>query len=238
MFVKIQNIKKTFVGQPVLHDVSFQLEQHATLSILGKSGCGKTTLLKIIAGLLHPDEGSVVINNIKVNEIIANKRDIVYIYQEPLLFPHLNVFENIAFGLRLRKMDNNIIDRLVIEMINELGLKGHEKKIPTQLSGGQKQRVSFGRAIIVKPKLLLLDEPFGNLDVETRTSMQLLFKQISEIFGITSLIVTHDLKEAILMGDKFGFMEDGFLKIYSNKTDFIQDNNTGVQKEIEFWKNL
>lgn len=238
MFVKIEHITKSFGNQQILKDVSLELDAHATLSILGKSGCGKTTLLKIIAGLLQPDGGNILLHDININNTIANKRDIVYIYQEPLLFPHLNVFENIAFGLKLRKLEPQEIHESVNRMIQELQLNGHEKKLPDQLSGGQKQRVAFGRAIIIKPKLLLLDEPFGNLDTETRGTMQQLFKQICGTFGITSLFVTHDLKEALLMGDKFGFMQDGFLKIFDNKNAFMLDADTGVREEINFWKNL
>ncbi len=238
MFIKIDHISKSFGSQQILQDVSLQLRAHDTLSILGKSGCGKTTLLKIIAGLLQPDNGDIIINDILINDTIASKRDIVYIFQEPLLFPHLNVFDNIAFGLKLRSHKVPHINETVSEMINELQLNGHENKMPDQLSGGQKQRVAFGRAIIIKPKLLLLDEPFGNLDTETRATMQVLFKQICGTFGITSLFVTHDLKEALLMGDKFGYMEHGNLKIFDNKNAFINDTVTGVQDEIDFWKNL
>ena len=237
MLLQIQNIEKKFENHEVLRDISIILENGSTLSILGKSGCGKTTLLKIIAGLLAQDGGEILLNDKNIDHLPAEKRDIVYIYQEPLLFPHLSVFENIAFGLRLRKINPKEISINVEQLIDDLGLRGHEKKMPNQISGGQKQRVAFGRAIIINPKVLLLDEPFGNLDTETRTQMQQLFKTITGTYPVTSLFVTHDLKEALIMGDRFAFMREGMLKIYESKKSFVEDESTGIQNEIRFWKN-
>ena len=124
------------------------------------------------------------------------------------------------------------------KLIDELGLTAHQSKMPYQLSGGQKQRVNFGRSLIINPPLILLDEPFGNLDTQTRTEMQLLFKQIAAQFSISSIFVTHDIKEALIMTDSIGYMKDGNLKTYDNKNSFITDDNTGVQQEIDFWKKL
>src|SRR5262249_13796668 len=152
-----------------------------------RSGCGKTTLLKIIAGLLDPDSGAVFLQETNINGVPAHKRNIVYLYQEALLFPHLNVFENIAFGLRLRKMPEAIIHNRTMEMIRSLELEEQREKMPHLLSGGQKQRVSFGRALIINPLLLLLDEPFGNLDVGTRAGMQEFFRTVAQKFKITSI---------------------------------------------------
>lgn len=238
MFLNVQHINKSFKNEQVVKDLSFHLEAHKTLSILGKSGCGKTTMLKILAGLVTPDSGSITLEGTDIGETIPEKRNVVYLYQEDLLFPHLNVFENIAFGLRLKHLPKGEIEHKVEEMIKSLELEGQGTKMPHQISGGQRQRVSFGRAIITNPKVLLLDEPFGSLDAITRQRMQELFKGLADEFKITSLFVTHDLKEAILMGDEIAFMQKGILKVYPNKTDFINDPETGVQSEIGFWDSL
>lgn len=238
MFLEVQNIKKSFGVEHVVKNLNFTLDATNTLSILGKSGCGKTTMLKIIGGLIPPDSGAIILNKNIITNLKPEKRNIVYLYQEDLLFPHLNTFENIAFGLRLKKIPNNIINEQVHHMLHSLELEKQANKMPTQLSGGQRQRVSFGRAIITNPSLLLLDEPFGSLDTGTRKRMQDLFKKLTHDFKITSLFVTHDLKEAVLMGDNIGFMQKGNLKVYTDITAFINDTNTGIKEEIQFWQNL
>lgn len=238
MFLEVKNIVKSFHRERVVKDLNFSLEAHKTLSILGRSGCGKTTMLKIIGGLVQPDSGQIILNGKNIDGETPERRSVVYLYQEDLLFPHLNVFENIAFGLRIRRTPDGEITEKVEAMIQRLELEGQGDKMPHQLSGGQRQRVSFGRAIIINPSLLLLDEPFGSLDAGTRQRMQELFKKLAKTFAITSLFVTHDLKEAILMGDAIAYMQDGRLKMYNNKEDFIRDPETGVQNEINFWENL
>lgn len=238
MLLAAQNINKAFKKEMVLHDVNLSLQQHHTLSILGKSGCGKTTLLRIIAGIVQQDSGQILLEEKNINQVPPNRRRIVYMSQEPLLFPHLNVFENIAFGLRLRKEKKESIDKKVDGLIAKLGLNEHGFKMPHQLSGGQKQRVNFGRSLIINPPLLLLDEPFGNLDTQTRAEMQVLFKEIATEFSISSIFVTHDIKEALLMADSIGYMKDGKLKTYDSKQAFVSDDTTGVKEEIAFWKSL
>lgn len=237
MQLEINNIEKAFGPDIVLNNISFQLVKGTTLSVLGKSGCGKTTLLKIIAGLLLQDKGDIIVDGININNVPAQNRNIVYLYQEPLLFPHLRVGENLAFGLHLRRIDKNEIAERVRQLVAQLGLEGQEHKFPHQLSGGQKQRVAFGRAIIINPKIILLDEPFGNLDAETRTLMQELFKSIAGTYAITSVFVTHDLKEALIMGNNFAYMREGKLHLYATKQSFIEDEATGIKNEIQFWKN-
>lgn len=238
MILEVQHIVKSFGQEQVVKDLTFSLDAEKTLSILGKSGCGKTTMLKTIGGLVSPDSGSIRLSGEDITLKKPEKRNIVYLYQEDLLFPHLNTFENIAFGLRLKKIPDSTIKKQVSHMLHSLELETQSQKMPNQLSGGQRQRVSFGRAIITNPSLLLLDEPFGSLDAGTRHRMQGLFKKLSKEFSITSLFVTHDLKEAVLMGDEIGFMQAGSLKVYTDKRDFIADPETGVKDEIAFWGGL
>ncbi|MDI1324373.1 MAG: ABC transporter ATP-binding protein [Algoriphagus sp.] len=238
MFLEVKQLSKSFQKDLIVDRLSLSLDQHRTLSILGRSGCGKTTLLKLIAGLETADQGSIWVNGEEMSGKTPAERKIVYLYQEDLLFPHLTVRGNIGFGLKLQKVAPSQIAEQVDLMIERLELQGQGDKMPQQLSGGQRQRVSFGRAIITNPRLLLLDEPFGSLDVGTRQRMQELFKELAAIYGITSLFVTHDLKEAILMGDDIGLMKKGSLQIYSDKQDFLLDPQTGVRSEIEFWESL
>ena len=238
MFLEVNNISKRYGSKSIFTDVSFVLPAHRTLSILGKSGCGKSTLLKIISGIELQDEGSIILQGKNISLLNPNQRNIVYLFQEALLFPHLNVYENIAFGLRIRKEKPAQIASKVDAMLQSLELTEHVLKMPHQLSGGQKQRVAFGRALIINPPLILLDEPFSSLDVEIRSSMQQLYKTIAKQFEINALFVTHDLKEALLMGDLISYMEGGKLEIYESKQQFINDPRTGVLNEITFWNEL
>ena len=237
-FLEVRNLAKNFAHELVLRRVSFRLAVHQTLSILGRSGCGKTTLLKLIAGLIEPEAGDILLDGKRINEVAPQNRNIIYLYQEALLFSHLTVFENIAFGLRLRKVPNETVRVKVDQMLESLDLGDHCQKRPEQLSGGQRQRVSFGRALIINPALMLLDEPFSNLDAEIRTSMQELFKQVARRFSITAIFVTHDLKEALIMGDCMAQMSNGELRSFASKEDFVNDPATGVSMELRFWEAL
>ncbi|MDR9418072.1 ABC transporter ATP-binding protein [Gracilimonas sp.] len=236
--IEVKNLSKSFGDEKVLKELSFTHQKHQTLSILGESGSGKSTLLKIMAGLLDEFTGDIQVDEKSIGHLKPQDRGAVYLYQEPLLFTHLNVEENIAFGLRIKGEDSERVAAETARMIQQLKLTGQEKKYPNQLSGGQKQRVAFGRAFIIHPRILLLDEPFASLDPGTREEMQILFKEIAEKEKITSLFVTHDLKEALMTGDRFGMMIDGKLKVYESREDFIEDSGTGVKQEIEFWRNL
>jgi len=236
--LKAEQISKSFGDEQVLKELNLELQEYETLSILGQSGCGKTTLLKILAGLESPDQGTVWVDNKNIESLSSKQRDIVYLYQEALLFPHLNIFENIAFGLRLRKMDEDTVTTRTNKMINHLELNNMQEKMPHQLSGGQQQRVSFGRALITDSKVLLLDEPFGSLDTDTRSSMQKLYKRIAEEVNITAIFVTHNVKEALLMGDRIAKLDNGNLTMFDSIDAFVQSGESGVQEEINFWQTI
>ena len=236
--LRIEDIGKSYDGHTVLSKLSVSVNKGEVLSILGKSGCGKTTMLKIIAGLLDHTEGTIEMNGLVINNIPAHLRQIVYLYQEPMLFPHLDVYSNLAFGLKIRKEKNAIIIKKVAQIAEELELSAHLKKMPDQLSGGQKQRVAFGRALVLNPRVLLLDEPFGNLDAQTRAAMQSLFQKMAKEHSITAIFVTHDLKEALVVGTKFGLLEAGQLVVYDSKEQFIGEPKTGIRSEIDFWQQL
>lgn len=234
--LKIQNLNKSFGKETILSNVNLNLQKNNVLSLLGSSGSGKTTLLKIIAGLEQQDSGTILLNNKEVSKLKPQDRNIVYLYQEALLFPHLNAFENIAFGLRLRKTPQHVIKVKVSNMLAQLRMEKHALKMSHELSGGQRQRISFGKAMVIQPRLLLLDEPFGALDSTTRQKMQELFKTLAKSMQISALFVTHDLKEAIVMGDSIGKIINGKLTQHTNLKAFYEDKDSGVKKEVAFWK--
>lgn len=236
--IEIKQLSKSYGSENVLSGLELTHVRHQALSILGESGSGKSTLLKVFAGLEDVDNGDILIDGKSIMHLPPKKRGTVYLYQEPLLFPHLSVLENIGFGLRFKDLKTDEIEDQSKRMIEELKLIGQEDKYPHELSGGQKQRVAFGRAVIIHPKVLLLDEPFASLDPGTRREMQNLFREIADAENITSLFVTHDIREALTTGDRFGMMSGGKLKIYKTRDAFIKDSETGVMNEIDFWKNL
>lgn len=234
----VAGLSKTFQQQVLYQDVSFQLPVGKTLALLGKSGCGKTTLLRILAGLESADSGSIYLQGQALTRLSPQQRGTLYLYQEPLLFPHLNVFENVAFGLRLQGQAADSITQQVDALLEELGIVDLQHSLPAQLSGGQRQRVAFGRALAVRPKLLLLDEPFGSLDAETRLAMQQLFAEMVHRHGTTTVFVTHDLQEALRVGDSFGRFEQGRLQLYPDRAGFCADPASGVERELAFWQQL
>jgi len=238
MELKVSGVSKAFGAERVLVGVSLRAESGKTLAVLGKSGGGKTTLLKIIAGLIDADSGSIVLGGRELTRTPPQQRNIVYLYQEPLLFPHLTAEANLGFALRLRKVHGKEIRARVAPIVEELELIGSEKKFPHQLSGGQRQRVSFGRALIAEPAMLLLDEPFGALDSITREAMQKFFGTIAARHGITSIFVTHSVKEALIVGDHVAVLKDGTLTQYETRESFVKDPSSGVAEEIRFWNTL
>lgn len=178
-------------------------------SLLGPSGCGKTTLLKLVAGLLAPDEGDILLNSKIVTSIVPEKRGISMVFQEALLFPHMTVVDNVAFGLKMKGVSKKPRLKKAKEMLSSVGLKDFDKRYPSELSGGQKQRVSLARAIVTEPRLLLMDEPFSGLDPELREEMRELVARMHKEHGVTILFVTHDREEAFQLSDRIGVMEEG-----------------------------
>lgn len=236
--LQIEHISKTYGPDRVLDAVDVEAPAGVTLSVLGESGSGKTTLLVIAAGLVPPDSGAVKLDGRDVTRLPPEKRGMVYLHQEALLFPHLDVLDNVAFGLRVRGLRGAEVEDRAEEMLRDLGLLDHARKKPPQLSGGQKQRVAFGRALIVAPRVLLLDEPFGALDGRTRTEMQELFARVIHEREMTTVFVTHDLKEALRVGDRFAVIEGGVLTAYERRRDFLDHPNVTAREELEFWREI
>ncbi len=236
--LRVDGLEVSFGGEAVLAGVGFEVPERTVLAVVGRSGCGKTTLLKAIAGLLEPDGGGVRLDGEEVGRLPPQRRGILYLSQDPLLFPHLDVRGNLGFGLRLRNVPAVEVARRVDAMLADLGLAEHAAKRPHQLSGGQRQRVAFGRALIVNPPLLLLDEPFGALDGDTRAAMQALFLDAASRYRITAVFVTHDLKEAITVGGSWGHLADGVLRTFGALHDFVADPQVGVGDEIAFWRGV
>jgi len=237
-FLSVEALDKRFGAERVLDGVGFTLERESVLAILGRSGGGKTTLLKILAGLVPADSGRFLLDGRDLSTVPPERRQVVYLYQEPLLFPHLSVRENLVFGLRLRRLDGAAMRARIEPLVERLGLADHLEKMPAQLSGGQRQRVAFGRALAIQPPLLLLDEPFGSLDATTRAEMQKLFREVARQVAITAIFVTHDVKEALIVGDRFGHLAGGRLKLFADRAAFIGDPVSGAASEIAFWNSL
>lgn len=208
--LELKNIKKSFEeGEGVLQGVSLAIGKGEFITLLGSSGCGKTTTLRIIAGLEMPDEGSVWLNGKDVTRLEPNERDVNTVFQNYALFPHMNVAENIGYGLKLKKVPKVEIRQKVSQMLELVQLQGYEKRKPSELSGGQKQRVAIARALVNNPEVLLLDEPLGALDLQLRRAMQLELKHLQKKLGITFIYITHDQEEAINMSDRIAVMNQG-----------------------------
>jgi ABC-type Fe3+/spermidine/putrescine transport system ATPase subunit len=207
--VKIVNLTKKFNNLDILKNINLNINQGEFITLLGKSGCGKSTTLKLIAGLINPDSGDILFDEKSVLNIKTQDREAVIVFQDYSLFPHMNAFENIEFGLKIKKIDKNVRKNKVNELINLVKLQGFEKKYPSELSGGQKQRVAIARTLAVNPKILLLDEPFSSLDINLRNEMREFILNLQKRLKITTILVTHDKEEALMMSDKIAVMIDG-----------------------------
>lgn len=223
VIIDLKNISVSFDEQPILKDINLYIRDGEFVTLLGPSGCGKTTTLRIIAGFLEPDSGEVVFEGKVINGVPAHKRQVNTIFQRYALFPHLNVAENIAFGLKLKRLPKAQVQQTVEEMLALVNLKGFEKRNINSLSGGQQQRVAIARALAVKPRVLLLDEPLGALDLKLRKDMQVELKNIQQRLGITFIYVTHDQEEALSMSDTIVVMDGGEIQQIGTPTDIYNE---------------
>lgn len=208
-YVRLDSVTKKYDETFAADNVCLAVEEGELFSLLGPSASGKTTILRLIAGFAEPTSGKIYIGDRMVNDLPPYKRDIGMVFQNYALFPHMNVYENIAFGLRVRRLSNAEIEKRVGEMLELVRLPGLEKRRPQQLSGGQQQRVALARALVIKPRVLLLDESLGALDKKLRTVMQVELRQIQKEVGITTFFVTHDQEEALTLSDRIAVINDG-----------------------------
>ena len=227
----LENLNKYFGSLVAVQDVDLVIEPGEFICFLGPSGCGKTTLLRIITGFEQQTSGDVIYDGKVINDVIPQKRDFGIVFQSYALFPNMTVYQNVAFGLKMRKMPKKLIDERVSEILQLVGLTEWESHYPSQLSGGQQQRVALGRAIAIKPRVLLLDEPLSALDAKIRVRLRTVIKKLQEELGITLIYVTHDQEEALALADRVVIMRDGAIRqigtpweIYKEpKTSFIAE---------------
>lgn len=210
--IELKNINKSFGNQTVLENLNLDIMEGEFITLLGPSGCGKTTTLRIIGGFECPDGGQVFFNNKDITNLPAHIRPVNTLFQQYSLFPHLNVYENVAFGLRIKRIKETNVQKRVSEILKLVNLSGFEKRKVDSLSGGQKQRIAMARALILKPAVFLLDEPLGALDLKMRKEMQIELKRIQQELGITFIFVTHDQEEALTLSDRIVVMNEGIIQ--------------------------
>ncbi len=224
--IALKNIEKSFNKVKVLKNINFEVPEGKVVSLLGPSGCGKTTTLKIIAGLIFPDNGEIFLGDKAITDVPVEKRGTVIVFQDYLLFPHLNVEDNIGFGLKMAKLKKKNINIQVERMLELVQLKGYNKKHPHELSGGEQQRIALARALAIEPKVLLLDEPFSNLDTKLREDMREITLEIQRKLNITTILVTHDKEEALMSSDKIAIMLKGEIKQFGTPEELYENPNS------------
>lgn len=246
--IELKNISKSFGDNVILENFDFKVKKDEFLTILGPSGCGKTTILRLIGGFEEPDEGQILFNGEDITNKEAYERRINTVFQKYALFPHMNVFDNIAFGLKIKKMDKKVIKEKVSEVLKLVNLAGFENREIESLSGGQQQRIAIARALVNEPDVLLLDEPLGALDLKLRQAMQIELKRIQKSVGITFIYVTHDQEEALSMSDTVVVLNNGEIQqmdspinIYNEPknafvADFIGESNIIKGRMLEDFK--
>lgn len=229
-YVELKNIRVSYDNtNDILKDLNLSIEKGELVSLLGPSGCGKTTTLRVIAGLIEPNDGEFLVDQQNLTKVPVHKRDFGMVFQSYALFPHLTIKENVGFGLKLRKEKKSVIEEKVEKMLVITGMEALADRYPKQLSGGQRQRVALARALVIEPKLLLLDEPLSNLDAKLRVAMRIEIKRIQSQLGITSVFVTHDQEECFSISDRVAVMNKGVIEqfdtpeeIYNNpKSEFV-----------------
>lgn len=223
VIIQLNNISKTYEDTTVLNDFSLSIKKNEFLTLLGPSGCGKTTTLKILAGFEHADKGEVLFENKNINNMPPYERPLNTVFQKYALFPHMNVFENAAFGLKIKKLKKDVIEQKVKEMLKLVSLSGYENRSINSLSGGQQQRIAIARALVNEPNVLLLDEPLGALDFQLRKDMQIELKRIQQKLGITFIFVTHDQEEALSMSDTIVVMNKGKIQQMGSPEDIYNE---------------
>lgn len=243
--IRLENISKSYDGQMVLDDLQLNINENEFVTLLGPSGCGKTTTLRIIGGFANPDTGKVIFDGQDITKVPPNKRHLNTVFQKYALFTHMTIAENIAFGLKIKKKTKSYIDDKIKYALKLVNLEGYENRMPDSLSGGQQQRIAIARAIVNEPKVLLLDEPLGALDLKLRQEMQYELIRMKNELGITFIYVTHDQEEALTMSDKIVVMNQGYIQqigspeaIYNEPenafvADFIGDSNIIAATMIE-----
>lgn len=231
--IELVNVSKEFNGETALNNINLYIRDGEFLTLLGPSGCGKTTMLRLIAGFSMPSSGTIIMDGSDLTSVPPYKRRINTVFQKYALFPHLNVFDNIAFGLNIKKTPQKVIEQKVIEMLKLVNLEGYENRYIEQLSGGQQQRVAIARALVNEPEVLLLDEPLGALDLKLRKGMQLELKRMQQKLGITFIYVTHDQEEALTMSDTIVVMNHGVIQQIGTPMDvYNEPKNQFVAKFI------
>lgn len=221
--ISLKDVEVSFDGEVILDKINLDIKDREFITLLGPSGCGKTTTLRIIGGFLEPDSGDLFFDGKRINNVPPNKRNVNTVFQKYALFPHLNVYDNIAFGLKLKRKSKEEIDTAVKKMLAVVDLKGYEKRPVSKLSGGQQQRVAIARALVCDPKVLLLDEPLGALDLKLRKDMQIELKQLQHQLKTTFVFVTHDQEEALTMSDRVVVMNNGKIEQIGSPTDIYNE---------------
>lgn len=231
-YIKFENINKSFGNNRVLKDISLEVEKGHLVTLLGPSGCGKSTLLRCLAGLEAVDSGKIYLNGEDITDDPPKNRGIGMVFQQYSLFPNLSVYDNVAFGLKLKKEEKDIINNKVKNMLAVVGLEGRENHYPNQLSGGQQQRVALARAMVTAPKVLLLDEPLSAIDAKLRKSLQIEIRKIQQDLGITTIFVTHDQDEAMVMSDIIHLMNIGEVEQSGSPTDIYSKPSSSFAAEF------